>query len=84
MTDPTEQDDEELEAEYYAAEPIVLIEDSCWVSDPDSLAHDSEASGVIAVLYRGGGLWFLDGESRQWLSAEKDGAKKARPLRTVQ
>lgn len=75
----TEPEDEDIEAEYYPAESIILHDDSCWVSDPDALAHDSEASGVIAVLYRGGGLWFLDGETRQWYSAEKDGAKKARP-----
>ena len=76
MNTEPDNDTDELEVEYIPTEPIVLMDDSCWVADPDALHHE-EGGTVLAVLYRGGGLWYLDGETRQWFSAEKDGAKKA-------
>lgn len=80
----TDTEDEDLDVEFISAEPIVLHEDSVWIPDPDALHHDSgEQEGVLAVMLRAGCVWYLDGVTRQWFNAEKDGAKKARPLRPV-
>lgn len=80
MTDLADEDDgEEIEGE----RALYLHDGECWVGDPDYLAHDSGVQGVIAVQFRDGALWFLDGESRKWLNAEADG-KPARKLRPVQ
>ena len=76
----TAPEDDELDVDLVLPESVYLQDDMCWVGDPDALHHDSEAEGVLAVLYRGGGLWYLDGETRQWFSVDKDGAKKAKPV----
>ena len=49
---------------------MYLDEGTCWVADPDYLARDSGVGGVIALQYKDGALWFLDGETRKWLNAE--------------
>lgn len=78
MTDP----EEEYEVE--AVEPVYLHDGECWVADPDLLAHDSGAQGVISLQFRDGALWYLDGESRKWLNAEaQDTARPDRKLRPV-
>jgi len=80
MTEP----DDETEVEFYAPEPVYLHEDTCWIGDPDALDPDSGAEGVLAIQYRAGCLWYLDGLTRQWYNVEKDGAKRAKgPLRPV-
>ena len=80
----TEPEDDELDVELVLPEPVVLPEDCCWIGDPDALEHDSGAEGVLAVQFKAGGLYYLDGLTRQWLNVEKDGAKRARgPLRPV-
>lgn len=81
MSAPEDEDDD-LDIEFVPEEPLVLMEDACWVSDPQALHHD-EGGVVLAVLYRSGALWYLDAETRQWFNADKDGAKKARPVRPV-
>lgn len=76
MTDP----DDEIEWE--AGESVYLPEDTCWVADPDFLPPDSGVTGVLAMQYRGGELWYLDGETRKWLNVEGD-AKPKRALKPV-
>lgn len=78
----TEIDEEEDESLLEAMDPIYLQEETCWVADADLLVHDSGAEGVLAVQYKGGQLWYLDGESRKWLNAEAD-SKPQRGLRPV-
>lgn len=56
---------------------VFLHEDSCWVYDPDSLMPGSGVEGVLAMMYRGGSLFYLDGESRRWHNVEtKTGPKR--------
>lgn len=78
MTDPA--DDEEVES----VEPLYLSDGECWISDPEFLAHDSGVQGVIAVQFRDGALWFLDGETRRWMNAEApEAGRPERRLRPV-
>ena len=77
----SETDDDELEIELLPPEPVVLMDDTCWVPDPDALHPENEGVGVLALLYRGGCLWYFDGESRQWVNVEDKGPKKARLTR---
>lgn len=79
MTDETDN-----ESEVESVEPLYLHDGECWIFDPDVLAHDSGVQGVIAVQFRDGALWFLDGETRRWLNAEApDAAKPKAKLRPV-
>jgi hypothetical protein len=71
--------DEEVASE----EPLYLHDGECWVADPEYLAHDSGVQGVIAIQFRDGGLWYLDGETSKWLNVEADN-KPQRTLRPVQ
>ena len=81
MTDEIPETDE---TEVEAVEPLYLSDGECWIGDPDYLAHDSEVQGVIAVQFRDGALWFLDGESRKWLNAEApEAGKSPRKLKSV-
>ena len=74
MTDEAaETEGEEVEQ----AEPLYLTDGECWIADPEFLAQDAGVQGVIAVQFREGGLWYLDGESRKWLNAESP--ETARP-----
>ncbi len=75
------EDDESIEL--VEAEQIVLMDDSCWIYDPDALHPESGVPGVLAVLLRGGQLWVLDGASREWLSVEAKPGKKPEKFRTV-
>lgn len=78
MTD--EPEGEEVES----VEPLYLSDGECWISDPEFLAHDAGVQGVIAVQFRDGALWYLDGESRKWLNAEaQDSARPKTKLRPV-
>lgn len=73
--------DDEEEVEIEAMDPLYLSDDTCWIADPDLLAHDSAAEGVLAVQYRGGELFYLDGESRKWLNVEAQAkSTKLRPV----
>lgn len=75
--------DEEEEEVGQACE-VYLQDETCWIADPDYLAHDSGVQGVIAIQFRAGQLWYLDGESRKWTSAEVEAkAKPAQKLRPV-
>lgn len=74
MTDTND----EMDVEVSFPEPVMLAEDTCWIPDPDLLHPEAEAEGVLAVLYRGGCLWYFDGASRQWCNVEDKGSKKAR------
>jgi len=75
----TDTEDEELDVEWSAAEPIILHEDSAWIPDPDALPHDSGVDeGYLAVMFKAGCLWYLEAETRQWVNVEKDGAKRAK------
>lgn len=49
---------------------VFLHDDACWVYDPDALHPDSGVEGVIALIYRSGTLFYLDGATRKWLSVE--------------
>lgn len=51
---------------------VFLHDDSCWIYDPEALMPDSGVEGVLAVQYRAGGLYYLDGETRKWLNVEAD------------
>lgn len=76
--------EDEIDVDVVLPEPIALHEDMVWIADPDALHPDSGVDdGVLAVQYKAGQLWYLDALTRQWLNVEKDGAKKARPLRPV-
>ena len=81
--------DDELEVEFEPEEfapplDITLTDGTCWVSDPDLLHHEESAEGVLAVQYRDGQLFYLDGLTRKWVSAEGDSKTKRAGLRTVQ
>lgn len=71
----------DLNIEVVPADPVVLMDDAVWVPDPDALHPEAEAEGVLALLYRGGCLWYFDGETRQWVNVEDKGPKKARLTR---
>ena len=78
MTDEAEE--EEVGGEL----PLYLHDGECWIADPEYLAHDSGVQGVIAVQFRDGALWYLDGESRKWLNAEAtDAGRPKTKLRPV-
>lgn len=78
MTDETE------EVELVDMADIMLSDGMCWVADPDLLAHDSGADGVLAVQYMEGGLFYFDGATRKWLNVEaSDPGKPVRKLRPV-
>lgn len=64
----SDDDEEEVASEV----PLYLHDGECWVSDPEYIAHDSGVQGVIAIQFRDGALWYLDGETRKWLNAESD------------
>lgn len=74
---------EDDEIELVEAEQIILMDDSCWIFDPDALHPQSGVPGVLAVLLRGGQLWVLDGETREWLPADMKPGKKPEKFRTV-
>jgi len=78
MTDDLES--EEIESEV----PLYLHDGECWVSDPEYLAHDSGVQGVIAIQFRDGALWYLDGETRKWMNAEADTTTKRATLSRIQ
>ena len=79
MTD-TQDDDTEFEV----VADVLIPDGACWVADPDLLAHDSGAEGVLAVQYMEGGLYYFDGATRKWLNVEAaDPGKTARKLRPV-
>ena len=78
----TDEPDDELEMEFVPECEVVLHDGQCWVLDPAYLHPDSEAEGVLALQYTvEAGLWYLDGESRQWVQV---GAKGKPALKTVQ
>jgi len=77
------EDEDGDDLELVETEQIILMEDACWIFDPDALHPQSGAAGVLAVIYRGGQLWVLDGETREWLSADEKPGKKAEKLRPV-
>lgn len=80
-----EPEETEGEEEFEAESGVYLDDGTCWVRDPDYLAHDSDVQGVIAMQFRDGALWFLDGVSRKWCNAEAQEQKtKPTKLRTVQ
>lgn len=59
---------------------VFLHDDSCWVYDHDSLMPDSGVEGVLALIYRNGCLFYLDGKTRTWHNVEigKPGLKAAK------
>lgn len=81
MTDVDDDDDDEEGVAY--ANEVYLQEETCWIADPDYLHRESGVQGVIAIQYKGGQLWYLDGETRQWASAEAETKAKPRGLRPV-
>lgn len=72
-------EDEELAADWESS--LVLSEDQCWVADPDYLWHESGAEGVLAIQYRAGELFYLDGATRKWVNVEA--SQKKTGLRPV-
>ena len=81
----TPEGEEPEEGEEFGSEAEIYLGDGqCWIADPEYLAHDSGVEGVIAVQFRDGGLWYLDGETRRWLNVEaSESGKPARKLRPV-
>ena len=75
--------DEEEDIEIEGPDSIYLGDDTCWVYDPQYLDPDTEFDGVLAVQYRAGELFYLDGKKRKWVNAEKQSRGDAK-LRTVQ
>lgn len=50
---------------------ITLMEDQAYVQDPDALDPEAEiGSGVIAVQYRAGTLWYMTSRDRKWVNVE--------------
>lgn len=84
MTDPENEEGSEIDVELTLPDPVILMDDTVWVPDPDALHPDAEAEGLLALLYRGGCLWYFDGQTRQWCNVEDKGPKKARPFKSVQ
>ena len=82
-------------AEDESGEPVFTMEGSteltlhdgeCWIFDPDFLHHDAEFEGVLALQFKDGGLYYLDGMSRKWVNVEGASAKTGKPsgIRSVQ
>ncbi|KRG69132.1 hypothetical protein [Pseudoxanthomonas dokdonensis] len=78
-----EPDNEDGGIELQIADPVVISEDMVWVGDPDTLHPEAECEGVLALMLRGGCLFYFDGALRQWVNVEDKGPKKAR-LSTIQ
>ena len=78
MTDPENEEGSELDVELTLPDPVILMDDTVWVPDPDALHPDAQAEGVLALVYRGGCLFYFDGETRQWVNVEDKGPRKAR------
>ena len=75
-----EPDDNDIE--WVPGEAVYLPEDTCWVADPDFLLPDSGVEGVLAMQYRGGDLFYLDGATRKWVNVEAE-EKPTRRLKPV-
>jgi len=81
-------------AEDESGEPVFTMEGSteltlhdgeCWIFDPDFLDPATEYEGVLAVQFRDGALWWLDGLSRKWINVEDGKAAGKKPtIRSVQ
>lgn len=74
-------DDEE--EEFVPPREVTLHDGECWVADPDYLERASGIQGVIAIQFRDGALWYLDGETRKWLNVECEDSKPRPRLRPV-
>ena len=48
MSDLENEADGDLNVELVPAEPVILMDDTCWVPDPDALHPEAEAEGVLA------------------------------------
>lgn len=72
------------DGEFVEVNEVYLADGQCWVSDPDALDPASGVPGVIAIQFRDGGLYYMDGETRRWHNAEAaEPGKPARKLKTV-
>lgn len=70
MTDPTDEDEDEAEFDYGPTVPVILSPEDVAIPDPDMLARDSGAEGVLAFRVTADlDVEYLDGETRVWLSA---------------
>ena len=78
MADPENEEGGELDVELTLPDPVTLMDDTAWIPDPDALHPGAQAEGVLALLYRGGCLFYFDGETRQWVNVEDKGPRKAR------
>lgn len=65
--------------ELYIPEAISIGEGEVVILDP--LGFELEYN-TMAILVRGGELWYLDKDSRQWVNVETKGGKKT--VRSVQ
>jgi hypothetical protein len=64
-------DTPDIEAEddgAYEPQPMGLSEDDCLIFDRAEFEQDFNA---YAVMFRGGQLWALDKESRQWVDCAR-------------
>lgn len=78
MADPENEDGGEFDVELTLPDPVILMDDTAWIPDPDALHPEAQAEGVLALVYRGGCLFYFDGETRQWVNVEDKGPRKAR------
>ncbi len=80
----TPEGEESEEGEFVEVNEVYLADGQCWVLEADALLPGSDYSGVIAMQYRDGGLYYMTGEERRWVSAEApEPGKAARKLKTV-
>lgn len=79
MSDPLDEEDEELPATWESS--LLIGEGECWVGDPDYLSPDSGVEGVLAIQFTGGQLFYLDGATRKGVNVES--SPKRTSLRPV-
>lgn len=80
MSTEPETPETEEEAGAYEPQPCLLTEDDCFIFDRAEFEQDFNC---YAVMFKGGQLWALDKESRQWVDCAKPGKAPAK-FKTVQ
>lgn len=80
MADPENEESGELDVELTLPDPVVLMDDTAWIPDPDALHPDAQAEGVLALLYRERLLVLLRRRDSPMGQCRRQGAKEGPPI----